>query len=70
MSSERLEGNMKCPSCEKLIDHVNVFKEVHQKGTLIDDTNEIGYYGRADDTEIISVECPECGFDLILDVEL
>jgi hypothetical protein len=61
---------MQCPSCKEIIEYVHVYKEVLQKGTLIDDTNEIGNYGRAEETEIVAIECPACGFDLILDVEL
>lgn len=61
---------MECPSCGKEIEYVNIYKEFLQKGTLIDSTNEIGNYCRAEETEIVAIECPECGFDLILDVEL
>lgn len=57
---------MKCPSCEKEISYVIVYVEAFKKGTLIENSNQVGSYTPVRVLESIPtvVTCPKCGGEI------
>lgn len=53
---------MKCPKCNKEIDHVDVFAVCYQKGHLIG--NEITGYSSLNIESTQNINCPECHEDI------
>ena len=59
---------MKCPKCDAKIDHVIVYSECYQYGNL-EKSKIIDYGSVKERTEIESINCPECGEDIINYIE-
>lgn len=54
---------MKCPYCGEEIDHVNVYSQCCQKGTL--EGNNVVEYEYPDVMDTQDIECSECGTSLL-----
>lgn len=66
---------MKCPKCKKEIDHVDIISDYgsssvgYLKGNEIVEYEVIKRRMGEEFSEIISIECPECGEDISDSVE-
>lgn len=56
-----------CPSCNELLERVNVYSECYQKAAL--NGNKIIDYDSVEEIlKTVGIECPNCGYDLKGDV--